>query len=158
MIFVTVGSQKFQFNRLLKTIDNLSINEAIFAQIGHSSYMPINYRFVRFLSSREFDTFIDRADIVISHGGTGTIIKAIKKGKKVIAVPRLSRYGEHIDNHQVQFVRELRDLDLVFECQDCDDLLRCLIEIQGKNFKTYESKTDQIVRSIEAFLDNTFCL
>ena len=96
MIFITLGSQKFQFNRLLKALDDLveegAIQEEVFAQIGYSDYKPRNYEFKEFLDRDEFAEMEGKAEIVITHGGTGAIIGAVKKGKKVIAVPRLAKY------------------------------------------------------------------
>ncbi|MBT9012995.1 beta(1,3)galactosyltransferase EpsH, partial [Lactobacillus delbrueckii subsp. bulgaricus] len=103
MIFITLGSQKFQFDRLLKEIDKLvvakKLNDEIFAQVGYSTYKPKHYQYKAFLDREEFAKWEGKADIVITHGGTGAIIGAVKKGKKVIAVPRLARYGEHVDDH-----------------------------------------------------------
>ena len=86
MIFITLGSQKFQFNRLLKAIDKLieqgKIKEEVFAQIGYSDYQPINYNYKQFLDRDEFASMEGRADIVITHGGTGAIIGAVKKRKE----------------------------------------------------------------------------
>ena len=114
MIFITLGSQKFQFNRLLKAIDELveqgKIKEEVFAQIGYSDYQPINYKYKQFLDRDEFAAMEGKADIVITHGGTGAIIGAVKKGKKVIAVPRLAKYGEHVDDHQLQLLKEFEDI------------------------------------------------
>jgi len=94
MIFITLGSQKFQFNRLLKAVDEQvaagKITDEIFAQIGASDYKPRNYKYKNFLNRDEFAEWISRADIVITHGGTGAIIGAVKNGKRVIAVPRSS--------------------------------------------------------------------
>ena len=91
-IFITLGSQKFQFNRLLKAVDELcekgTINaEDVFAQIGYSDYLPKNFSYKKFLDRDEFSNEMEKANIVITHGGTGAIIGAVKKGKKVIAVP-----------------------------------------------------------------------
>ena len=87
MIFVTVGSQKFQFNRLLKKIDELIenkvINEEVFAQIGVSNYKPQNYKYKEFVTQDEFNKYLDEARLIITHAGTGVIVNAIKKGKKV---------------------------------------------------------------------------
>lgn len=117
MIFITLGSQKFQFNRLLKAIDKLveqeKIKEEVFAQIGYSDYQPINYKYKQFLDRDEFADMEEKADIVITHGGTGAIIGAVKKGKKVIAVPRLAKYGEHVDNHQLQLLKEFEDMNII---------------------------------------------
>ena len=116
-IFVTLGSQKFQFNRLLKAIDELYekkiITLDVFAQIGYSDYLPKNYRYKKFLDRDEFNNEMENADIVITHGGTGAIIGAVKKGKKVIAVPRLAKYGEHVDDHQLQLIEQFDDLNLI---------------------------------------------
>ena len=105
-IFITLGSQKFQFNRLLKAIDELCEKgtvdaEDVFAQIGYSDYLPKNFSYKKFLDRDEFSKEMGKADIVITHGGTGAIIGAVKKGKKVIAVPRRAKYGEHVDDHQL---------------------------------------------------------
>lgn len=86
MIFVTLGSQKFQFNRLLKEIDILVkekiIKDDVFAQIGYSDYLPQNYQYKKFLNRDEFAEMEGKADVVITHGGTGAIIGAVKKARK----------------------------------------------------------------------------
>lgn len=119
MIFITLGSQKFQFNRLLKAVDELvaagKIKDEVFAQIGYSDYKPTNYKYEQFLDREKFSQIMDKAEIVITHGGTGAIIGAVKKGKKVIAVPRLARYGEHVDDHQLQLVGQFKELNLICE-------------------------------------------
>ena len=83
MIFVTVGSQKFQFNRLLEEIDNLIekgvINEPVFAQKGYCDYVPKKYEYKDFLTREEFKEIIGKSSIVVTHGGTGAIINAVKK-------------------------------------------------------------------------------
>lgn len=95
MIFITLGSQKFQFNRFPQAVDELIdkdvIKEAVFAQIGYSDYKPRNYAFKEFLDRDEFAAQEGKCEILITHGGTGAIIGAVKKGKKVIAVPRLAK-------------------------------------------------------------------
>lgn len=82
MIFITLGSQKFQFNRLLKAVDKLYTNEEIMAQIGYSDYLPKNYKYKKFLDRDEFSYYMKKADIVITHGGTGAIMGALKRKKK----------------------------------------------------------------------------
>ena len=88
MIFITVGSQKFQFDRLLKSVDDLVergiITEDVFAQTGYSTYIPQHYPAKAFLDRDEFAQKEALADIVITHGGTGAIIGAVKKRKKLL--------------------------------------------------------------------------
>ena len=152
MIFVTLGSQKFQFNRLLKAVDELDTEEEIFAQIGYSDYKPQHYKYKEFLDREEFDAWEEKADIVITHGGTGAIIGAVKKGKKVIAVPRLAKYGEHVDDHQIQLIKQFKDLNLIYACVD-GDLQRALEVVKNTTYNEYKSNTDKIIKSLEEFIE-----
>ena len=151
MIFVTVGSQKFQFNRLLEAVDSLKTEEMIFAQIGYSDYKPKHYNYRKFLDRDEFIAVMSEADIVITHGGTGVIINAIKKWKKVIAAPRLKRYGEHIDDHQIQLLKQFKELDMIYVCED-GDLQKALKTVMKTTYKTYQSNTDKIIESLKEFI------
>ena len=157
MIFITLGSQRFQFNRLLKAVDklveNATITDKVFAQIGYSDYNPQNYQFTRFLDRDEFAKIIEEADIVITHGGTGSIMEAVKKGKKVIAIPRRMKYGEHIDDHQLQVVRQFKDLNLICECDDAEKISDALNLVKKSTYKKYVSNTPKIIDSIINFLE-----
>ena len=106
MIFVTVGSRNYPFDRLFKKLDELYENgilsEKMFAQTGTSTYMPKHYEHKDFISQEEFLEKVNEADIVVTHGASGSIMKALNAGKKVIAVTRLEKYGEHINDHQIQ--------------------------------------------------------
>lgn len=157
MIFITLGSQKFQFNRLLKAIDELveqeKIKEKVFAQTGYSDYQPINYKYKQFLDRDEFDAMEGKADIVITHGGTGAIIGAVKKGKKVIAVPRLAKYGEHVDDHQLQLLKELEDMNIIVACYDTEKIGESYESIRDVKLQPYKSNQQTIIRSIEEYLN-----
>lgn len=156
MIFVTLGSQKFQFNRLLIKLDELiekgCITDKVIAQIGASTYIPKHFEYVSFMDRTEFANTMDQASVVITHGGTGVIIGAVKKGKKVIAIPRLARYGEHVDDHQLQLLHQFDDLGIICACYDSEDLEKCINEIDSMIFRPYISNTDTIISSIEEFL------
>ena len=106
MIFVTVGSRNYPFDRLFKKLDELyedgTLSEPMFAQTGTSTYTPKHYKYKDFISQEEFLEKIKEADVVVSHGASGSIMKALNEGKKVIAVTRLEKYGEHINDHQIQ--------------------------------------------------------
>lgn len=106
MIFVTVGSRNYLFDRLFKKLDALYeegvLTDSMFAQIGTSTYKPKHYEYKDFISPEEFAERIKEADIVVSHGASGSIMKALNAGKKVITVTRLEKYGEHINDHQIQ--------------------------------------------------------
>ena len=158
MIFITVGSQKFQFNRLLREIDNLIekkvIVEEVFAQIGYSDYIPKNYKFKKFLDKDEFNNFIDSSRIIITHGGTGSIISALKKSKKVIAIPRLSKYGEHVDDHQIQIVSQFEKIGFLKGISDISEVSVAISEVHNMEFKSYISNTKKIIDEIDKFIIN----
>ena len=106
MIFVTVGSRNYPFDRLFKKLDQLYedevLTESIFAQIGTSLYKPKHYTYADYISQGEFLEKVKQANIVVSHGASGSIMKALKARKKVIVVTRLEKYGEHVNDHQIQ--------------------------------------------------------
>jgi len=135
LIFVSTGSRKFQFDRLLKELDVLvergKIKDTIFAQIAESEYIPKNYKYKRYLSSEEFSKYQEEAVLIISHAGTGALISALKKGKQVIAVPRLAKYGEHSDDHQTQISGVLAEegyLRQVIEMENLEKVIRLTYE------------------------------
>lgn len=157
MIFITLGSQKFQFNRLLKAIDKLvsegKITNTVFAQTGYSDYLPQHFEYKAFMDREEFSHMQGNADIIITHGGTGAIVGALKKGKKVIAVPRLAKYGEHVDDHQIQIVSEFMEHNLIYECDDVDKIEEAIEYTSMHDFKPYKSNTKVIIDSIEQYLE-----
>ena len=156
MIFVTTGSQKFQFNRLLLKLDQLVsdgiIREEVYAQIGASDYEPCFYDYTTFMDREAFAEKMRECDIVITHGGTGVIISAVKQGKRVIAVPRLAEFGEHVDDHQVQLLKQFDGMNLICACYDLTKLDRYIRDIRQMHFESYVSNTDTIIRDIEAYL------
>lgn len=158
MIFVTVGSQKFQFNRLLKEVDKLietgKIKDDIFAQIGASDYKPKNYKYKEFITQEVFNDYLNKADIIITHAGTGVIVNAIKKGKKVIGVPRLAKYGEHVDDHQIQLINEFKEMNFIEPVYKMNKLKDAIETVKEKRYNTYVSNTDKIIDDIEVFINS----
>ncbi|MFR1882877.1 PssE/Cps14G family polysaccharide biosynthesis glycosyltransferase [Blautia sp.] len=157
MIFITLGSQKFQFNRLLQAVDELIekgvIDDAVFAQVGYSDYKPKYFEYKQFLDREEFAAQEGKCDILITHGGTGAIIGAVKKGKKVIAVPRLAKYGEHVDDHQIQLIEQFKGQNLICGLDDAAELEEGLKFVKEHKFDAYQSNTKTIIDSIERFIE-----
>lgn len=130
MIFVCVGSRQYPFDRLFIKLDELCeegfIKEKIFAQLGTSKYKPKNFEYKEFLSQEEFQEKINEADIVITHGASGSIMKALNARKKVIAVTRLEKYGEHINDHQIQNNEAFASNKYVLAVYEMDELKNAL--------------------------------
>ena len=108
MIFLTVGTTKFPFNRLLKAVDcallDLDKKEKLIAQIGESRY-NFRYKNAEIFKEISFDKMIfyfEKGRVIIAHGGLGTISLALKFGKnKPLIVPRSKRFKEHVDDQQI---------------------------------------------------------
>jgi UDP-N-acetylglucosamine transferase subunit ALG13 len=143
MIFVSVGTQKFQFNRLLQYIDELIdegvIKEEVFAQIGYSTYTPKNYRFTNFLNEEDFGKRIMMCDIYITHGGVGSINQGLHLGKKIIACPRLHKFNEHIDDHQIELVDKFFESKYLLKALNIDEL-KMAINIAGAFHPSFSIK------------------
>ncbi len=156
MIFVTLGSQKFQFDRLLEKLDVLLaqgvITDEVFAQSGYSTYRPKHFTAVDFMDRETFANYMQKADMVITHAGTGAIIGGVKAGKKVIAVPRLAKFGEHVDDHQLQIVEQFSEMQIIEPCYDLTLLGKTYQKALETTYTPYVSNTQTIIRSIEEFL------
>ena len=92
--------------------------------------------------------------MIITHGGTGVIIGAVKSGKKVIAVPRLAKYGEHVDDHQLQLLHQFDELGIIVACYDLDGLGEKVKKIRDISLNSYKSNTEVIIESIEEYLES----
>lgn len=157
MIFVTVGSQKFQFNRLLMAVDNLVASglaeDGAFAQTGACDYAPVYMEHEAFLDRERFRVCMDACDVVITHGGTGAIISAVKNGKKVIAVPRLARYGEHVDDHQIEIVRQFANMGIIEPCMNLTELPVAYNRAIVKNYRLYQSNTARFCADLSNYIN-----
>ncbi|BFM39461.1 glycosyltransferase [Synechocystis sp. LKSZ1] len=114
MILITVGTEKFPFNRLMTWIDRLIeqqfINpneEEIIVQYGSCTIQPQGVKAYQVLPSQDFQALVAEARLIIAHCGEGSIDLLAKAGKPYILVPRSGQFGEHVDDHQVELARSL---------------------------------------------------
>lgn len=154
--FITVGATR-QFDRLIKQVDQLvasgKIKGNIFAQIGHSNYTPKNIEYTRFLPYSEMKNKLARSKTVISHGGVGTIITALKNNSKIIAVPRTSKHNEHIDDHQFEIVNYFAKLGILIPCLELKSLTTILSEIDKFKFENINFKSE-LFSDISRYIEN----
>lgn len=111
MIFVTVGTHEQPFNRLIKEVDRLVetgiIKDEVFIQTGYSTYEPKFCKWSSLISFDKMNELMQTSDIIITHGGPATFMSAIANGKKPIVVPRQEKYGEHVNDHQIDFCEKV---------------------------------------------------
>lgn len=158
MIFVTVGSQKFQFDRLVKAVDDMVatgvVEGRVFAQTGACTYVPKHMGHEAFLDREAFRACMTACDVVVTHGGTGAIISAVKDGKKVIAVPRRADFGEHVDDHQAEIVRQFGEMGLIESCMDPADLPEAYARVLSKDYLPYKSNTARFCADLSEYIDS----
>lgn len=158
MILVLLGTQDKQFARLLQQIDTLKIegkiNEDIVAQVGHTKYVSSNMEIIDFLPYTDLNKMIDKANLIITHGGVGSIMDGIKKNKKVIAVPRLKKYGEHVNDHQLQIINSFRKLGYILGVESVEKLNDILLTVEKFEPKQFISNNRKIIKIIEDFIEN----
>ncbi len=156
MILVVLGTQKFQCDRLLKKVDELvengTINEDVFAQKGYSRYIPKHYTTVDFLPKEEFENKIEECSLLITHGGVGTILSGIYHRKPVIVFPRLKKYKEHVDNHQLEIATAFQKKNLVLVCGEDDDMAKLIDLSREKRFGKYVSHRDYMIGMIRNYI------
>ena len=159
MIFVTLGTQDKGFPRLLEAIDKEiekgNIKEKVVVQAGLTKYESPNMEIFDLIPADKFEDYVEKADLVITHGGAGSILTAIKHHKKVIAAARLSKYKEHTNNHQKQIVKEFSKDGYIMELRDFNKLGK-LIE-KSKSFvpRKFESNTKNMINLIDEYIEST---
>ena len=159
MILVILGTQDKQFTRLLKAVDkeieNGNITDKVVVQAGQTKYESKNMEIFDLVPAPEFDKLMDEADIIITHGGAGSILNAIKKGKKVIAAPRLAKYQEHHNDHQKQIIEEFAKLGYIQELRDFNKLGSMIKKINTFKPKRFESNTQNMIKLIDDYIIET---
>lgn len=128
MIFVTVGTHNQGFERLVKKADEIArdLKEEVVIQRGNTAYEPRYARFFDFASREEIAEWVEKARVVVTHGGAGSIVFALSRGKPVIVVPRLKKYHEHVNDHQVELARALEEEGRVKAVHDVEELKAAL--------------------------------
>lgn len=160
MILVTLGTQDKRFYRLLEEIDNLleqkKIKEKVVVQAGSSfKYKSKSKKMEIFdlIPIDEYNKLIQKCDLLITHGGVGTILSGLKNKKKIIAVPRLSKYKEHVNDHQVQIVSNFSDEDYILKVDNIKTLWSVIQYSKIFKPREYVENNDKFVKILEQEID-----
>lgn len=153
MIYITLGTQGADFSRCLKMVEQLiedeKIEDTVIAQVGSTVYRPKNIKCFDYVTEIDYQKYIAEADVIVTHAGSGALFSCIKKGKKAIAVARLAKYGEMVNDHQTEIVRKLADEGYILD--GTYDL-----KAAWKNVSTFEPRKNdfhcEIGRRIEQLL------
>ena len=160
MILVTLGTQDKPFIRLLKDIEkeieNGNIKEKVVVQAGYSvnKYQTKKMEMFDLIDREDFNKLVNECSLLITHGGVGSILTGLKANKKVVACPRLSKYKEHINNHQVQIINEFAKAGYILSYNEDDNLSDVLKKAQKFKPQKYVSNTNNLTNMIKDFIDN----
>lgn len=127
MIFVTVGTHEQPFNRLIKKVDELKrdgvIQEDVIIQTGFSTYEPKYCEWSKLIPYQQMIKNVEDARIVITHGGPASFIMPLQIGKVPIVVPRQHKFDEHVNDHQVEFARNVAErMGTIIPVEDIEKL------------------------------------
>lgn len=157
MILVTLGTQKQSFARLLKLVDNCIekgiIKDRVVVQAGHTKYDSKNMEIFDFVSITELDKLVSECNLLITHGGVGSIMGALRKNKKVIAIARLSKYKEHVNDHQLQIVSEFSKKNYILSANE-ENFESTIKKVKTFKPNPFKSRADDIINLINNYVSN----
>ncbi len=157
MILVLLGTQDNSFHRLLEKIEELIekeiIKDEVIVQAGHTKYQTDKMKIFDLISIQQLNNYEEKADLIITHGGVGSIISSIKKNKKVIAVPRKHQYKEHINDHQKEIVELFNQKGYIIGIDDVEELENALISVKDFIPKKYQTDNSKMLDIIEEFIE-----
>ena len=156
MILVTVGTQDKSFKRLINEIDCLvkekKIKDKVIMRTGYTEYNGLIEHF-NFAPEDELNEMVKKCDILITHAGVGSIFKGLEYGKKVIAIPRLKKYHEHVNNHQLDISKNFLEAGYIKVVNDIADLGNTIKNINKFNPKKLEIDNQELIDTVEEFID-----
>ena len=157
MIFIETGTQKFQFDRLLQEMDRLIetgiLQDEVFAQIGAAVYEPKHYRWERFLEAEAVRKYLNEAEIIVTHAGTASIMEALYLEKRVVAVPRYKRYGEHVDDHQTQIASRLSEDGYLEAAMTTESIYGAIERARTGTYRKYENDPQPVFDQLRTWID-----
>lgn len=158
MILITLGTQDKQFTRLLdmvqKEIDKGNIKDKVVVQAGHTKYKSKDMEIFDLIDRDKFADLISKCDILITHGGVGSIITGLNNNKKVIVAPRLAKYDEHMNDHQLQITNNFSKEGYILPLYEDDSLEKVLKEMKTFKLKKFKSNTKNMIKLISDYIDN----
>ncbi|MGL4849525.1 MAG: PssE/Cps14G family polysaccharide biosynthesis glycosyltransferase [Clostridium sp.] len=149
MIFVTVGTHELGFDRMLDFIEKIDIKEEVLIQSGNTDFKSEKYKVIPFLSPTEFNETMAKCTLIVTHGGVGSILSALKKGKKVIVMARLQKHNEHNDDHQLEICEKLGKDGHIINCTSFEEFKEAVLNYNEIELKPYKFDNSRLLNFIE---------
>jgi UDP-N-acetylglucosamine transferase subunit ALG13 len=156
LILVVLGTHELPFTRLLEEVERLKkegfITEEVIVQAGHTKYESDVLNIKPFVNYEVMDQLMEDASVIITHAGTGSVISALKKGKKVIAAARLKKYGEHNDDHQLQLLSIFLEQKHILSWGEGEDLSEVMEQTASFEPVPFKSGKEQMFSILTNFI------
>lgn len=128
------------------------ISEEILIQTGAGGATPEGLATVETLSFDEMQATLREADIVVCHGGTGSLITALRQGCRVVAVPRLFELGEVYDDHQKEITEAFAARGMLAVAHNADELAAALKTVRSREPVMATSDPAALVQYLQELL------
>ena len=108
-VVVTLGTLKYDFGRLVRRLVAIMPPDTeVLWQYGRTDVSGLGLVGEASLPEPVLAAAMRNADVVVTHAGVGSALTALESGRLPVMVPRLRRFGEHVDDHQTQIAHELQ--------------------------------------------------
>ncbi len=158
MILVTLGTQDKSFERLLKMMDEvlelLNSDEEVIVQAGFTKYQSNRMQIFDYIDMDKFNDLLAKCDVLVTHGGVGTMITALKMNKKIIACSRLSKFHEHHNDHQQEIIDSFSEKGYILACSDVDELLESFNKVDNFIPEMFTSNHEQFLTMLREEIAN----
>lgn len=157
MILVVLGTNDKPFTRLLdaveKAIADGDIREEVIVQAGFTHYESRHMKIIDYVDREQFADYLGKADLLIVHGGAGTIMTGLRQGKRILAAARSAALGEHVNDHQIQLLEAFEKKGYLIYMRDFDRIGDYLKQAREFTPNPYVSQRDHMVSLIENWID-----
>ena len=155
-LFVPLGTQKFPFERIIVALNELVDSGEYGAEeiVMQAASYPMTPKFRHFglIRSEDFDRYMKDAGVVVTHGGVNSILTCMNLGKPLVVCPRKHEYGEHVDDHQMEIARLMRDKYDVLVCTDMKDLPMMIEQAKVHEYKQWTSHRNELLCAISKLI------
>ncbi len=157
MILVILGTNDKPFTRLLDAVERAVkkgiIQEEVIVQAGFTKYESDVMKVIDYVDREQFEEYLSNANLLITHGGAGTMMTGIRQGKRVLGVARLSAYGEHVNDHQIQLLEAFESKGYIIYMRDLDRIEEYLKQAETFAPEPYVSQRDHMIGLIESWIE-----
>ena len=151
-LFVPLGTQKFPFGRIITALNSL-VKSGKFKPdeiVMQSTLYPAEpvFTHIGLIPNEEFNLYMQKAEVIVTHSGVNSIISSMELGKPLVICPRLLKYGEHVDNHQMEIATLMRKKYDVLICTEMNELPQLIEQAKTHKYRQWISHREELLNTI----------